>query len=523
MEGEGAVRAQPIGLAHRDWLIILGMLAGLALFYRGSYQLPITLLGLVLFLPLAILRPNLAFVFVPLTVPLYFIPKAIWDARFGIRTEGIFFPLHEVVLLITVGAVGLRGLAWFFGMRICRDRMAPGWCWLATFRAVGIAPLFLFALAGTLGVVVALPEGRGAALRAWRWLIVEPLLFYGLMLFFLWYTPSALRLSLRTLLAAFVLGGALVGLIGLLQWGGINLVPLFGGKVGFSEDRLIVGGVQRVSSVYGHPNNLGLYMGRIWPVAAALALGDVPRGRRFFFWGCCVFAAGGLLVSFSKGALLGAVVAMGVLILAWWQRRRDRAGRPPPPARTHLIRTRWFVLAGAAGAAVIVGGVAIVANLAMPIERLNLLGESSIIRLKTWHSALAMVRDHPLLGVGLDQFLLHYPDYIAASLKQTNEQYTSHPHNLLLDVWLSMGVPGVLAFGWLLVRFFRDAWHQWWEEGRWLAAGLAAAMGAGLVHGMVDNFYFVPDLALAFWVLVGGSCIVTHMSCFNCVFGDGGI
>jgi O-antigen ligase len=507
MAGDGAAQAQPIELARRDWLILLGMLAGLALFYRGSYQLPITLLGLVLFLPLAILRPHLAFLFVPLTVPLYFIPKAIWDARFGIRPEGIFFPLHEVVLLITVWVVGLRGLIWFSRIWIGRNRAASGGGWLATFRAVDIAPLLLFALAGTPGVAVALPDGQGAALRAWRWLIVEPLLFYGLMLFFLWYAPSALRLSLRILLAAFVLGGALAGLIGLLQWGGINLVPLFGGKVGFSEDRLIVGGVQRVSSVYGHPNNLGLYMGRIWPVAAALALDAPARGKRFFFWGCCVLAAGGLLVSFSKGALLGAAVAMGVLALAWWQRGRGRAGCPPHLAVARPMRSRWLVLAGAAGVVGVVGGVAIAASLDMPIERLNLLGESSIVRLKTWRSALAMVRDHPLLGIGLDQFLLHYPDYIAASLQQTNEQYTSHPHNLLLDVWLSMGIPGVLAFGWLLVRFFRNVWRRWREDRNWLAAGLAAAMGAGLVHGLVDNFYFVPDLALAFWVLVGGVCV----------------
>ena len=32
--------------------------------------------------------------------------------------------------------------------------------------------------------------------------------------------------------------------------------------------------------------------------------------------------------------------------------------------------------------------------------------------------------------------------------------------------------------------------------------GALAAMTAALVHGLVDNFYFVPDLALAFWLLL---------------------
>ena len=32
-----------------------------------------------------------------------------------------------------------------------------------------------------------------------------------------------------------------------------------------------------------------------------------------------------------------------------------------------------------------------------------------------------------------------------------------------------------------------------------LALGVAASLLAGLIQGMVDSFYFSPDLALAFW------------------------
>src|SRR5262245_16690935 len=79
-------------------------------------------------------------------------------------------------------------------------------------------------------------------------------------------------------LLAFVLGGALVGLMGLLQYIGLDLVPYLGTKQCFAPDGGICsnvvadGGVRRVLSVYGHPNNLGLYLGRVWPLAAALAM-----------------------------------------------------------------------------------------------------------------------------------------------------------------------------------------------------------------------------------------------------------
>ena len=55
------------------------------------------------------------------------------------------------------------------------------------------------------------------------------------------------------------------------------------------------------------------------------------------------------------------------------------------------------------------------------------------------------------------------------------------------------------AFGWLLARFFGAGRGRLHDP---LVLGALAAMTAALVHGMVDNFYFVPDLALAFWLLI---------------------
>lgn len=497
---------------RRDWLVLLGMLISLIIFYRGSYQLPITAFGLILFVPLAMLRPQLALLFVPLTVPFYFIPKGIWDARFGIRPEGIRFPLHEAVLLITFGATGVHWLMLGYRERCAtlasmRDRIAviQSYAHLRSFVVTfggTMAPLILFVLAGTIGVLVALPEGRGAALRTWRWMIVEPLLFLLLIRFFCSHAPVSLRLSPTSLLAAFVLGGAVVGGIGVLQWAGINVVPVLGQEVGFSDDILVVEGVRRVSSVYGHPNNLGLYMGRVWPIAAVLAYRNPMRTTQLFFAGCAIVAFGGLLVSFSKGALLGATVAVGFLILG--------------PGRAKLPSN----LRGYVGIAVFVGMAVIVGMVMLltiahgadgALARFNVFGETTSVRLNTWRSALAMMRDHPFVGIGLDQFLLHYPDYIAESLKQTNEQYTSHPHNIILDLWLNTGVIGLVAFGWLLIRFFRGIMQGERSQGarsthaaypRWWHRGAGAAMSAALVHGLVDQFYFVPDLAFAFWLLV---------------------
>ena len=83
---------------------------------------------------------------------------------------------------------------------------------------------------------------------------------------------------------------------------------------------------------------------------------------------------------------------------------------------------------------------------------------TTFFRLQLWQSSWSMLRDHPLLGVGLDNFLYHYRTYYV--LPTAWEEFDlSHPHNLVLDFWLRLGLPGLLVFAWLVVAFFREGWQ----------------------------------------------------------------
>ncbi|WP_161569270.1 O-antigen ligase family protein [Candidatus Oscillochloris fontis] len=465
-------------LSRQEIIVLIAMGLGLLIAYRVSAQLPFTALGLAIFTPLALWRPDLALAYVPFTVALYFMPKGLFDARFGIRESGIYVPLHEVVLLITLAGAGLRllifGVFWRLHRQKTPKKIFGGGV------AAPLLPIILFLAAGVWGFVIA--EARGAALRELRWVIVEPLIFFGLLRF---YSDQRGPRYLHLLIIFWLSGGALVGLVGILQLAGLNLAPLIGIKSGYSEDLIAVEGVRRATGLYGHPNNLGLALGRLWPVAAALAHaafwhgpGGAARLRRAWpLLLLTLLSLGGLLASFSRGAYLGALVA-GVILAITLIPAHLR-----PPRRVLL----GLGLVGMLGLLV----------LAFSVERFNLIGGSSSIRLQTWASALAMLRDHPL-GIGLDQFGLIYPYYIAPELASTNEIHTAHPHNLILDIALRMGPLGIIAVGWLLLRFYR----QPIPPTSALMIGASAAMSAALVHGLVDSFYFWPDLAFAFWMLL---------------------
>jgi len=113
-----------------------------------------------------------------------------------------------------------------------------------------------------------------------------------------------------------------------------------------------------------------------------------------------------------------------------------------------------------------------------------------------------MVRDHPILGVGLDNFLYQYRGRYMFP-EAWAEPNLSHPHNVILDYAVRMGLLGLAAGIWLQTVF----WHAALPLrklrdplNRALAIGLMASMTDFLAHGLVDAAYFVPDLAYVFFI-----------------------
>ena len=107
-----------------------------------------------------------------------------------------------------------------------------------------------------------------------------------------------------------------------------------------------------------------------------------------------------------------------------------------------------------------------------------------------------MLADRSLTGVGLDQYLYQYvPRYVEPLAWP--ERFTSHPHNLFLDAWVRLGIPGLMLVGcalWLLVRRLR-------AETSPITVAASLGLLVGVLHGLVDRGYFTLDLALSFWLV----------------------
>jgi putative inorganic carbon (HCO3(-)) transporter len=320
------------------------------------------------------------------------------------------------------------------------------------------------------------PAHLREAMREFRTVVLEAAVFYGLLRVMIRDRRGIWRVA-----DAWVLGGASIAVVGILQWAlGQNLIT--------------ADGVWRVRGLYGSPNNLALYLGRMLPFCVAMAAWGGPaisqrhesdNRRRWLYAIAGILAAVAIVLTYSRGAwLLGVPVAL--LFLAAVRGRKSFA---------------------------LVAGVLLVAAIVLVLVvgpgRLTTLADTgqgtTFFRLQLWQSSWAMVRDHPVLGVGLDNFLYYYRSHYV--LPTAWEEFNlSHPHNLVLDFWLRLGIMGVVILGWLLIGFFRRGWQAYrtLPEGRdrMLVLGLLAGMVNFVAHGLVDNAFFLVDLAFVFMLML---------------------
>ena len=426
-------------------------------------------------------------------LPLYLYPLPILPGR--------------ALNLIEVGVYG--GLA-LIGLRFIITR-GPA---RATQRPASDARHRLLFVVVALALVAAFAaEQRAVALREWRTLFLSAALFALLLHETMsWGRSAADRSATRYILAlAWLAGGAFVALSGLWQY--------------ITEQNIIQAeGVNRVRAFYGSPNNLALYLERTAAVGLGLGLGLAYFGvkarrsgqseeqvARMASWSentsllpswlyptrlaqiallLTLPQLIALLLTFSKGALFLGLPAMLVGLAV--------AGRRLLGTQSNRLPAWWGWGLAAVAVAMILGLIPF-----LGAERFRSLLDfrpesTGGIRLNLWRSSVQMALDHMWLGVGPDNFLYSYRSgYILPAAWR--DPSLNHPHNVVLDWWTRLGLPGLaVAVAWLWLGI-RSLWRAATVDA--LAVGALGAIAAGLGHGLIDASYALPDLLLV-WVFL---------------------
>jgi O-antigen ligase len=240
----------------------------------------------------------------------------------------------------------------------------------------------------------------------------------------------------------------------------------------------------RVIGSFGNPNAYAEYL----VVALAITASLVLTERGTWRWVAAVIVAGGMVafaLTYTRGSWLALLV--GVLVA------------------TAIVDIRW-------SAAFVAGGAVLLALVPGGITRLTSIftakGGASV-RLPLWRIALQMVGMHPVTGVGLGGYL----KALTAQAKITPAMLPPgvaifSAHDSYLMVAAETGIPGGLAFLWLVTRIVRACgiYAERLTRGSadWLRhAAFTAGVVAFAANAVTDNTFQNPRGATLLWVLVG--------------------
>lgn len=304
----------------------------------------------------------------------------------------------------------------------------------------------------------------------------------------------------------------------------VGFYIFFGGSG--ADHLVILGQFFRAFGTFGQPNPFGGFLGLIAPLALmmiyahSINLYRIWQSQRHIainhaliiaIYGVCfAVIAGGIIISWSRGAWLSFVVSMGAIAFAL------------PRKTSHSLLLAFISMGLVLG--VWFSGIlpdSIVARIASSTEEFFAFDDvrgvditsanyAVVERLAHWQAALNMAQANPFLGVGLGNYEVVYDDYRLINW----DEALGHAHNYYLNI---LGEAGIIGFSAYLTLWLSVAWLTWQARRHPDARARAACIGLFgtwvylSAHSFLDNLY-VNNVFLHLGALLGVLAVLFHQA-----------
>ncbi len=338
--------------------------------------------------------------------------------------------------------------------------------------------------------------------------LLQILSYVGFFLLLLLYplgtenTKEAERRFVRTIFVTILSSGLLIAAIGVMQrflWNG-KILWFF---IPEQWESALPDITPRASGPFVNSDHFANYLALVFP----LLLGSLNSQKLFvsdrkdrafkIFCGFGLFAVFlGLLLSLSRGGWIAAGLGTGSFL--WFLRKVPDKLKQQSPARFGLSRFRLGVFGGGVVflLTLVFVGSSGRSQIDQRIEETLTFNSGLNDRLLVWEDSLGMIRNFPLLGVGLGAWAELFPRYQHPPWDPLPWEET---HNDYLQCLAETGVVGFC----LLIWFFGGVVLQLWRglssapaPNASLVAGILAAIGAMAFHEGFDFSLHIPANAL---------------------------
>lgn len=178
----------------------------------------------------------------------------------------------------------------------------------------------------------------------------------------------------------------------------------------------------RMPSFLENPNNLGAYSILIFFIVIMILISTTKLKYRIFYGICSLLLLINIMFSQSRNALI--VLVIGAFIIAILYDKR------------FLILSLIFPLI-----------FFIIPAIRARIFQIFDMSQNSS-RFNIWKTSILMIKDHPILGIGYENYSIQYPNYLVNdSTLSINASYLPfHPHNVFLKMQTELGFLGTIIF-----------------------------------------------------------------------------
>jgi putative inorganic carbon (HCO3(-)) transporter len=274
----------------------------------------------------------------------------------------------------------------------------------------------------------------------------------------------------------FTLGfGFLIGLNGIIQY-------ILGFDLIRQRTINLLDPLYRGSSSFRHSNDFGAYLVLIISLTLGL-LFSTSRGIRqrillvivLLTTGWCIYATD------SRGAWLSILAAVAILA---------------------VLKSRKLIYALLI--LILLSPIYIPDNIKQRCSEMFTVEEGGTVwqRTKLWSGAVEMIKEHPVVGFGVNTYTKNFPDY-----KPKDYADVIYTHNCYLHMAVEIGLIGSLIFLIFLLRLYLSVWHKCrlLKKGfiRDACLGLFAGSIGFLIHCAVDTHLYSVTLSAFIFLYLG--------------------
>jgi putative inorganic carbon (HCO3(-)) transporter len=248
-------------------------------------------------------------------------------------------------------------------------------------------------------------------------------------------------------------------------------------------------GLVRATASFKDSNLMGIYLSAFAPLAFGMTMYYRKSSKRILMFLLSLLSLAGIALTFSRPTLLATYIALFFLGIV-------NKEKVLVILLIVLILVAPFILPGS------------IKKWAKEVEYNPIRFMCNDDRIAVYRNSLNMIKAHPWLGVGANNYMKQYKKYKEpVEYRNIITLDYMYAHNNFIHMAAEIGLVGLAVFFWLLYKLFQEGMRIYSSSSeaylKLVSLSLTACLIAFLINGLMESSLYYSRVAVIFWYLLG--------------------